>query len=206
MKPKALPKGMWSKSIHYFYSLKNQCYCWCESMLERDALLVMEFDDDIAAYKTQPISIQYKDLQGNIRRYTPDYLFKRKSDGEFGFREVKMAEFVSENLNKKVALINRRLRRDYGSELKIITDREIRVGYTVANLKVLYSYRRICIDPSDTDRILRGLPREFKYGDLISFAKMLDLKNTMPLALLAHGVLSFDKTSPLLSETRIFKS
>lgn len=98
MRPKALPKGMWSKSIHYFYSLKNQCHCWCESMLERDALLLMEFDDDIVAYKTQPISIQYKDLQGNVRRYTPDYLFKRKSDGAFGFREVKMAAFVSESL------------------------------------------------------------------------------------------------------------
>ncbi|RRV03305.1 hypothetical protein EGJ28_24300 [Stutzerimonas xanthomarina] len=58
VKSKVLPKGMWSKSIHYFYSLKNQNYCWCESMLERDALLVMEFDDDIERYKTQPISIQ----------------------------------------------------------------------------------------------------------------------------------------------------
>ncbi|TXI34649.1 MAG: hypothetical protein E6Q69_03430 [Aquipseudomonas alcaligenes] len=174
-------------------------------MLERDALLLMEFDDDIVAYKAQPISIQYKDLQGNVRRYTPDILFKRKSDGAFGFREVKMAAFVSESLNEKVALINRRLRRDYKSDLEIITDREIRVGSTVDNLKVLYSYRRICIDLSDADRILCGLPREFRYADLISFAKILDLKDTMPLALLAHGFLCFEKSSPLLNETRIFK-
>lgn len=79
-------------------------------MLEQDALLVMEFDDDIAGYKTQPLSIQYKDALGNICRYTPDYLFKRKSDGGFGFKEVKMAARVDEKLKTKIALINLALR------------------------------------------------------------------------------------------------
>lgn len=175
-------------------------------MLERDALLLMEFDDDIEAYKTQPISIQYKDAQGHIRRYTPDYLFKRKSHGVFGFKEVKMAAFVNEALDAKIALINRRLKKSYGSELEVITDREIRVGCRVANLKVLYSYRRCHIDPSNVGAVLRNLPNNFMYGDLIDCTRKLKLKDTMPLTLLAHGIMSFDTSAPLLNETRLYKS
>lgn len=205
MKSKVLPKGMWSKSIHYFYSLKNQSYCWCESMLERDALLVMEFDDDIERYKTQPISMQYKNALGKVCRYTPDSLFKRKSSGEFVFREVKMSNRVNEDLKVKIALINRQIMRSYASRLEIITDGEIRVGKRIDNLKLLYSYRRVDVNQPDAMEVMKALPQELCYGDLIDCAKRLGARDVTPLALLAHGYLSFDTTSPLVSSTRIIK-
>ncbi len=205
VKSKVLPKGMWSKSIHYFYSLKNQSYCWCESMLERDALLVMEFDDDIERYKTQPISIQYKNAFGKVCRYTPDSLFKRKSSGEFVFREVKMSNRVNEELKAKFALINRQIMKSYDSRLEIITDSEIRVGNRIDNLKVLYSYRRVDINQSDAMEIMKALPQEHCYSELIDCAKRLGAPDVTPLALLAHGYLYFDTTSPLVGSTRIIQ-
>lgn len=205
MKPKVLPKGMWSKSIHYFYSLKNQSYCWCESMLERDALLLMEFDDDIEAYKTQPISIQYKNSSGKISRYTPDYLYKRKSRARPGFHEVKMAARVDDELINKLALVNVRIKKAYGTQLEIISDTEIRVGRRIDNLMALYSYRRLDINNSDAVRLLNNMPSEFCYGDLIDHAKRLGAKNVTPLALLAHGRLTFDTTTHLLAGTKISK-
>ena len=205
MKSKVLPKGMWSKSIHYFYSLKNQSYCWCESMLERDALLVMEFDDDIERYKTQPVSIQYKNAFGKVCRYTPDSLFKRKSSGGFVFREIKMSNRVNEELKAKFALINRQIMKSYDSRLEIITDSEIRVGNRIDNLKVLYSYRRVDINQSDAIEIMKALPQEHCYSELVDCAKRLGSPDVTPLALLAHGYLSFDTTSPLVGSTRIIQ-
>ena len=205
MKAKQLPKGTWSKSIQYFYSLKNSAYSWCESQLERDALLILEFDDEIESYKSQPISIQYKNTLGETCRYTPDYLFKRKVSGKFIFREVKMFERINDELKEKVVLINRRLTSSYDSKLEIISSNEIRVGSRIDNLDMLYSYRRVQVDPSHANGIINRMPSEFPYAELIDAAKKAGEKNVIPLCLLAHGYLCFDMTSPLASNTRINK-
>jgi len=196
---------MWSKSIHYFYSQKNRQYFWCESMLERDALLLMEFDSDIVGYKTQPISIQYKDTLGEIRRYTPDYLFKRKSSEQFVFHEVKMAERVDDALMEKISLINHRLREAYGSRLEIITNEEVRVGSRIDNLETLYPYKRVLLDMQTVNQIISALPTDGYYGDLIQCARTAGVREVVPLAILAHGYLSFNAELPLSVDTKIVK-
>lgn len=206
MKAKQLPKGTWSKSIQYFYSLKNRAYFWCESLLERDALLLLEFDSEVESYKSQPISIQYKNEAGKTSRYTPDYLFKRKSTEEFIFREVKQSERVDSELLAKVGLINRRLKDAYGSRLEIITSDEIRVGSRIDNLSRLYSYRRVNVTSSEAEAILRNLPSEFCFAELVEGAREVGAKSIMPLALLAHGFLAFDTSISLVDATRIKKS
>lgn len=205
MKAKQLPKGTWSKSIQYFYSLKNQAHSWCESKLEWDALLLLEFDDEVESYKSQPMSIKYKNSLDEICRYTPDYLFKRKANGKFVFREVKMSKRVDDALKEKVALINHRINKSYNANLEIITSDEIRVGCRIDNLNMLYSYKRVQINPADIGVIINRMPREFSYEELIDSTKKAGAKNVMPLSLLAHGYLHFETSSPLTSSTRINK-
>ena len=114
---------------------------------------------------------------------------------------------LQRQFNNLVALssCNRRIKKDYGTQLEIISDTEIRVGRRIDNLMALYSYRRLDINNSDAVRLLNNMPSEFCYGDLIDHAKRLGAKNVIPLALLAHGRLTFDTTTHLLAATKISK-
>jgi len=47
-----------------------------ESSLERDFLLLLDFDPEVVLYEEQPVTINYHDDQGRRRRYTPDVLVR----------------------------------------------------------------------------------------------------------------------------------
>lgn len=205
MKAKQLPKGTWSKSIRYFYSMKNQTRFWCESLLERDALLLLEFDEDIEAYKAQPMSLTYRNASGRECRYTPDQLIKIKSSKKFVFREVKPSERVNNEIIAKIELINQHIKKVYRTSLEIITSKEIRIGSRIENLNKLYSYRRVNINPTDAEIVLSNLPMEFNYSELVTITKHYAIKDVMPLALIAHGLLSFDTSAQLNDATKIVK-
>lgn len=49
----------WEKCITHLNSLKTGSRAWCESSLERDYLLTLEFDEAVDTYRCQPISFLY---------------------------------------------------------------------------------------------------------------------------------------------------
>jgi hypothetical protein len=51
-----------------------------ESWLERDHLILMDFDPDIIAVAAQPFWLHWRDAAGKLRRHAPDY-FARRRDG-----------------------------------------------------------------------------------------------------------------------------
>lgn len=206
MKPKQLTKGSWSKSTQYFYSILNQAPCWCESILERDALLRLEFDSRVARYKAQPLSIQYTNAMGRIARYTPDHLLQFKDDNSYAFREVKVASRVDEELLEKIWLINQEVKKTYGATLEIITDADIRQGYTVENLSRLYAYKRVAVSQAEVQALLHALDHRFSFLQLTEQARQMGARSVLPLALLAHGFLTFDITAPLTATTVVSKN
>jgi hypothetical protein len=191
MKTKQLEKGRWSKSIIYFYSIKNKTRFWCESNLERDALLLLEFDDSVEAYKAQPLSIAHTSINQKPARYTPDQLIRRQGEKYF-FREVKPESKVDDALKQKIAHLNEHTMNAYSAPLEIITDAEIRVGANISNLNILYSYKRVCIDHVDIAQVARRLPAEFIFSALREVCLKLQYRDSIPFALLAHGVFKFD--------------
>jgi hypothetical protein len=202
MRPKQQPQGVWSKPIRHFYSIKNQARFWCESLLERDALLVMEFDDTVEAYKAQPVSFTYSTVSGKIARYTPDQLVKFKAAERLVFREVKMASRVNDALQEKIEWIRRHIRSIYDAELEIITDQDVRQGSSIDNFNALYPYKRVCIAIVELERIKRKLPQEISFRELKERSGQLGLTESIPYALLAHGAFKF-KVAELLSEETI---
>ena len=60
-----------------------------ESLLERDALLVLDFDPDVAHLTVQPETFVWTEA-GRQRRYTPDIRLEMV-DGEIIYRQVKLA-------------------------------------------------------------------------------------------------------------------
>src|SRR5947209_18110990 len=55
-------------------SRKNDRMTGFESSLERDFLLLLDFDRSVARYEEQPVRIEYADAAGRRRTYTPDVL------------------------------------------------------------------------------------------------------------------------------------
>src|SRR5208337_3510207 len=130
----------------YFYSVKNGRGINFESSLERDFYLTLEFQDDVLSYEEQPIYIEY---QQNRRKksYPPDCLVTYKD--ESGKRpllvEVKFTSELAgkkkEELEEKFSII-KQYAQENGMDFKVITEKEIRVGVYVENLKFLYAHKK----------------------------------------------------------------
>jgi hypothetical protein len=61
-----------------------------ESLLELDALTILETDRSVAAFGTQPETFRWRDHRGRMRRYTPDLLIATALGRVY--REVKPRE------------------------------------------------------------------------------------------------------------------
>jgi hypothetical protein len=53
-----------------------------ESLLERDFVTLCRFDPDVRGIEEQPVTINWIDINGRRRRYTPDYRVIRRSGAE----------------------------------------------------------------------------------------------------------------------------
>jgi hypothetical protein len=80
---------------HYpglFWSVTTGKHVWYESLLERDRLLLADYDPDVIGIAAQPMWLVGKD-NGVTRRHVPDLLLAH-SDGSFMLVDVKPAEFA----------------------------------------------------------------------------------------------------------------
>src|SRR5919197_6548596 len=60
-----------------------------ESSLERDFLLLLDFDPDVEFYEEQPVCIVYQDDHGRCRTYTPDVFVRYQTAAKPLLCEVK---------------------------------------------------------------------------------------------------------------------
>jgi TnsA endonuclease N terminal/TnsA endonuclease C terminal len=148
-----------------------------ESTLERDFMLLVEFDQDVLSYKEQPVRIDYLSADGQARHYTPDILvtyrqtststtsrppllveIKYRSDLFAGWRELKPKFRAA-----------RRYATEHSWIFKIITEVEIRTPY-LKNVKFLRQFQHRSVDPADANLLLQ---------------KVSDLRSTDPESLLS---------------------
>src|SRR5919197_4727077 len=59
---------------------RTQAMTAFESSLERDFLLLLDFDPDVELYEEQPLKITYHDEAGQRRTYTPDVLVRYRAE------------------------------------------------------------------------------------------------------------------------------
>ena len=64
-----------AKPSYFFYSQKMGQLIFCESRLEYCGNIIMEMDETISQFATQPISFKYE-FKGRKQRYTPDFYAK----------------------------------------------------------------------------------------------------------------------------------
>jgi hypothetical protein len=64
----------------WWYFATTAAHVGFESWLERDHLMLMDFDPDVVAVSSQPFWLRWSDGTGRSRRHAPDF-FARRADG-----------------------------------------------------------------------------------------------------------------------------
>jgi hypothetical protein len=170
-----------------------------ESLLERDAILLIEFSPGVLSYQEQPTLVQYADGT-RIRDYYPDFELEL-INGKRIHVEVKSTYQLSkpEIATKYTAIAEHyaRARHDY----RIVTEAEICREPLQTNLRVLayLSAAKPRTLPSNQELADRFGSTAIQFS---TFAAELGKDTT--LRLIANGCLECDLNLPLAGDTPVF--
>ena len=120
-----------------------------ESSLEHDFLTLLEYDWRVERYVAQPFTIEWRDLTGTRRRYTPDVIVKysflamredshlRTTVFEVKPRAVLKADWLELKPKLRSAI---GWAKEFSCRFHLVTEAEIRTPY-LANARFLLDYR-----------------------------------------------------------------
>ena len=142
-----------------FASRKNGRMGGFESLLEKEYMLLLDFDDNVESFEEQPVTIP---VPGVARGYTPDVLVRFRTDPVTDqtrpplLTEIKHSNDLKKHSEKyapkfaaaKQYVIER------GWEFGLTTEKDIRTP-RLANLKFLREYRNIAPAEEDCAQIVR---------------------------------------------------
>lgn len=143
-----------------------------ESTLERDFLALLEFDLNVDVFEVQPVTIEWEDVNGKKRRYTPDALVHYKhAIAEPILYEVKYRKDLKKNWSDLRPVFKAAIRyaKRNGWRFKLVTEVEIRTTY-LSNVQFLLPFVR------------RG-PQVEEHMDMLA-DKLTELHNSTPTQLL----------------------
>lgn len=141
-----------------YASRKNDDMDAFESLLEKDYLLLLDFDDTVEGFEVQPVRIP---VAGITKGYVPDVLVKFNPDTKTGTArkpalvEVKNSEELARNAKKyapKFAAAHL-YAQEMGWEFITLTQDEIRTP-RLANLKFLREYRNVHPTAGDIQTVM----------------------------------------------------
>ena len=192
MKKRFLGRSSPCTTIIHFASVMCNEIKYCESKLEYDRLLTLEFDPTVRYYEAQPDPISYVRENGLTSRYTADVRVEL-TDGTYHIEEIKpYNESVKSEMLQKHALIRAQYGKS-GIDFKIITNRDIYVGSSISNYRYLY---RFLTEPIPPD-LIRRFSEEFS----IFCCSLIELQQEMKRLkyapyelnlLMAHGYIQFN--------------
>lgn len=134
---RVLKKGKYGKHITHFPSEKNRTTIVCESELEADFCIWLEYDAEVVAYAAQPGTFAFA-VTGTATHYTPDFEVTY-STGEIKYFEVKPDHVLQNTLYLTKMNVFRALAEQEGYGFRLVTERDIRIQPKLHNLQNLYS-------------------------------------------------------------------
>ncbi|MGI8446165.1 MAG: TnsA-like heteromeric transposase endonuclease subunit [Streptosporangiaceae bacterium] len=127
----------------WWYFATTAAHVGFESWLERDHLMLMDFDPDVVAVSSQPFWLRWKDRKGRPRRHAPDF-FARRADGTAVVVDVRPEDRVPDR-DAEVFAVTAQACEDAGWEYQRAVDLD---PVLVANVRWLSRYRhRRCLVP-----------------------------------------------------------
>ncbi|WP_418114072.1 TnsA endonuclease N-terminal domain-containing protein [Vibrio scophthalmi] len=189
-----------SSAVHNickFMSLKNDSVIRTMSILEFDFCFHAEYNPKVTRFESQPFGFEYR-FNGRICRYTPDFqLFNEESYSTFV--EVKHSSQVSKSdFRARFAEKQRVAKHDYQKNLILVTEKQIRTGFLLGNLKLLHSYSGLrTVTP--LQRSLLQVIKDKRFVVLSDVANKLSISEdqavTSALCWLASGEIKTDLRS-----------
>lgn len=154
--PPARPLRMSYRNVTGKVALGSGGAASYESTLERDWLLVLDFDPTVRSLHVQPFTLTYVH-EGETRRYTPDVKVHFDDDSVVVY-EVKPRETLRAEWSKFRARFRAAMRhcRQQGWRFRIVTEREIRTPF-LRNATFLRRYRNLPPDPVIEEVLMRSL-------------------------------------------------
>jgi hypothetical protein len=115
-----------------------------ESLIERDFIYLLDYEEDVEWFEEQPLTIEYEH-EGKILHYTPD--FHLIENGRDVLVECKPTKFVTneENRRKALAACNWCALQDW--VYRVVTEKQIRKGFRLQNVKLLTRFARQVVSP-----------------------------------------------------------
>ena len=125
--------------IGQFPSLKMKRMIWFESTIERDFIYILEYDSGVVHFEEQPLTIEYA-TGSKFHKYTPD----------FKIETVESVILVDCKPESEAERVEHRIKFDAAAEwceerawdFQVVTDRDIREGNYLANVKTLVHHCR----------------------------------------------------------------
>ena len=136
--------------IGYFPSLKMGRMIAFESSIERDLIHLLDFEQEVTWFAEQPLTIVYQH-EGKRCKYTPDFHLLR--NGQYVLVECKPEGRVQVAENQRKFAAARAWCAAQGWIFEVITDRQLRTGYRLQNIKLLTQFARYDIGVGIQQRI-----------------------------------------------------
>jgi hypothetical protein len=128
-----------SNFIGSFPSMKKRRMVAYESLLELDLIYLLDFDREVVDFEEQPLMIPFTS-SGEPRTFTPDFLVSTRQ----GYRlvEVKPIQYLNAPRNQIRFEAATRFCNTRGWAFMLLSEKEIRSGYRLANIKLLTMFNR----------------------------------------------------------------
>ena len=201
-----------------FASLKNGRMLGFESLLERDLMILLEFDGQVEGFEEQPITVPISELGKRPSKYVPDLLVQYKASTKPKkprrplLAEIKHTSDLAKHAAKYQPKFEaaRNFAEDRDWEFRIINETEIRGPY-LQNLKFLREYVKIAPSEADVAYLLGGLAELDGQSGLEDFLTHVCPSPERRLALLpvlwhlvVTGRVRTDLSVPLTGDTVLF--
>ena len=153
-------------TISGHYPFRKDASVAYESPLERDFLIMLEFNDSVSEVIGQPLTFQYKNENGRTVPYTPDFLvyFNEPDTALMKLKrkplliEVKTKEDLDNKFSEYKFRFKLAIKYAQENDLifKIYDERKIRTRY-FKNIMFLKRYQKLNFDNEETSQILSYL-------------------------------------------------
>lgn len=151
-------------SLSGYYPFRKEKSIAFESSLERDLIILLEFNDSVCDVIEQPLTIEYRNRKGTIVSYTPDFLvYFNELNSLLGKRikrkplliEVKPRDVLKKDFHLYKDRFKQAIKYANKNEMifKVFDETRIRTQY-FANVKFLERYKELVFDSYEREQIL----------------------------------------------------
>lgn len=183
----------------YFPSRKMGRMIEWESLLERDAILLLEFSSAVVRYREQPTNVDFY-MDGGLRRYIPDFEAEMTNEAIIHIEVKPASKLAKPEIAHRYWAIAKHYEKGNIS-FQILTEKELRTEPRLGNLKLLaYHQPKLDDESSLPDAMLKlGM---FPAQTIAGVAAVLGGINKVYM-LLAANLLSCNLDETITPETCI---